>query len=904
MIVLAASSILLVAQAQQAPAVAGPARSAEAVAADTGVLRHSSGRTPPVAFAHRVETRAIHVDGRLDDPAWANARPIGELTQRAPFDGKPATERADVRVVYDDDAIYVGARMYDSEPSRIRTELARRDANTQSDRLEVGFDSYHDHVTSYVFGVTVSGVKKDYLLGNDGGSQDEQWDPVWSVQTSRDSLGWSAEMRIPFSQLRYSTSRVQVWGMNFRRLIHRKAEDDFFAWWPVSDRGAASVFGHLFGLESLPQPRRLELLPYVTARNERIDPGVPNNPFNDGSRSFGSAGLDLKYGLSSSFTLDGTVNPDFAQVESDPAFVNLSVFEQYFEERRPFFIEGIDIFRFGGQGLFYSRRIGRPPQAQAQSRGGFVDTPPQTRILGAGKISGRTQRGWNIGLLNATTAREYARVDSAGIRFRDNVEPLTNYFVARGRRDSKNGSNQVGFMLTAVNRDIQDPALEFLRRSAYAGGIDFGHRFDRNIYNFRGSIGVSRIDGDTLAIQLAQRSSARYFQRPDAKRVRYDPSLTSLSGWTADLSLGKEAGTYQFGVSTNATSPGYEINDAGFQTGADFAGFGGFVNWRRNRPGKVIRSAFAGNNSFLGSNFDGVRTSLVYNLNLYAQLLNYWSGNLNLGRGFRALSPNLTRGGPLATLPTFWNLNLGVTSDTRRRLYGSLRFFNQWNELGGGGSTVGTSLTVRPVPAISASIGGNYQNTVTAQQYVTSKSDTSFVATFGREYVFSDVRRHTFDFTTRFNVTFSPNLSLQLYAQPFVATGEYSRLKQLARARSLDYIVYGETSGSTLDCFDATDRKIPCGSAKAAYYVADPDGSGPHASILISNRNFNVRSLRGNSVLRWEYRPGSTLFLVWTQKCSAFSDDATFAFGDDIRSLCRGPSDNVFAVKSNYWLSF
>ena len=328
----AAAALLLLGlpQQQQQQQQRPEGRPPSSAAADTGVARHTSGRTPPLASAARVAPGSVHLDGRLDDAAWAGAEPITEFTQTVPHEGNPATERSEVRIVYDDDAVYVGARMFDSDPHGVRSQLARRDASTEADQFQVAFDSYHDHVSSFVFGVNPSGVKTDRLIGQDGYSFDNGWDPVWAAATRQDSLGWTAELRIPFSQLRFSNAERQIWGVNLFRRIQRKAEEVRFAWSPPSDRGYASFFAHLHGLERLPQPRRLELLPYVTAREARIAPGVLGNPFNDGSRELGAAGLDLKYGLTSSLTLDATFNPDFGQVEADPAFFNLSAFPPFF----------------------------------------------------------------------------------------------------------------------------------------------------------------------------------------------------------------------------------------------------------------------------------------------------------------------------------------------------------------------------------------------------------------------------------------------------------------------------------------------------------------------------------------------------------------------------------------------
>ena len=566
-----------------APQQGGPHPNPEAMAADTGIMRHANDRVPPLAHATRIGAGSggIRLDGRLDEAIWTRAQPLTDFYQTAPHEGDPATERTDVRIVYDDEAVYIGARLFDSDAQGIRTQLARRDATTEADLLEVAIDSYHDHNTGFVFGINPSGVKTDRIVGSDGYSSDDGWDPVWSAATRTDSAGWTVEMRIPLSQLRFSTAASQVWGINVFRRIHRKAETDVFAYSRPSDRGYASYFAHLVGIENIPASRRLELMPYATTRDERINPGVTGNPFNNGSREVSGAGLDAKYGVTSGLTLDATINPDFGQVDADPAFINLTAFEQFLSERRPFFVEGSDIFNnFNSTTpLFYSRRIGRAPQGSADPRDGFVDQPDHATIAGAGKLSGRVG-AWSIGTLEATTTRAVATVDSLGTRFRDEVEPLTNYFVARGQRTANSGSDQLGFMLTAVNRSIDTPSLDFLRSSAYVGGIDFGHRFSTNTYNFSGSIVGSRIAGDTVAIQRAQLSSARYYQRPDARTHRYDPLATSLAGFNGYFSFGKERGDYQFGLSSSLTSPGFEVNDAGFETSADAISYSGFINRR------------------------------------------------------------------------------------------------------------------------------------------------------------------------------------------------------------------------------------------------------------------------------------------------------------------------------------
>ena len=888
------------------PQHGGPAATPQAVAADTGTMRHANKRTPPLAYASRLISDAggIHLDGKLDEPIWAHAVAMTEFSQTAPHEGAPATERTEVRLAFDDAAIYVAARMYDSERGGVRRQLARRDATTEADVFEVALDSYHDHNTAFVFNVNPSGVKVDRVAGSDGFSSDDGWDPIWEVATRVDSAGWVAEFRIPLSQLRFSTAKSQIWGVNFLRRIQRKAETDVFAYSRPSDRGYASFFAHLHGIEDLPALRRLEMLPYVTMRQERIDPDAANNPFNDGSRHVAGVGLDAKYGLTSSLTLDATINPDFGQVDADPAFVNLSAFEQFLNERRPFFVEGADIFNFNANSqLFYSRRIGRPPQGSADSRGGFVDQPDHATILGAAKLSGRVGP-WSLGVLQATTAREHATVDSAGRRFEDSVEPLTNYVVARGLRDWRSGADRLGFIATAVNRRIDNESLAFLRRSAYVGGVDFGHRFAGNVYNLTGSLVGSRISGDTLAIQRAQLSSARYYQRPDAKQARYEPNATAMSGWSGFVNLGKEAGDYQFGLNASATSPGFETNDAGFQTGADQISYFAFGNRRWTKPGKVFRFAFAGNNLTLAKNFDGVRTGLNYNVNLQGTFLNYWNADAHLNRGWRSPSANLTRGGPLADVPAFWSVSGGVGTDTRRRFSTYNGGSYSHNEIGGWDASYFASVDFRPTSATTLSIQPSYNRSNNLLQYVQSQSDAAATSTFARQYIFSAIEQHSLDLTTRVNVTFRPNLSLQFYAQPFIATGDYDAFKELTRPRSLDYVVYGRTGSSTLACFNARDLAVSCDVSGVAYYVGDPDGIGGRRSVRIANRDFDSRSLSGNAVMRWEYRPGSTVFFVWSSSCAAGTSDPRFNATEAVRRLCAGPSDNVFAVKANYWLSF
>jgi hypothetical protein len=873
-------------------------------APDTNALRHANGLVPPAITAVRV-SRPPALDGRLDDPEWALATPVTDLRQSDPQEGALVSESTEVRILYDDDALYIGARLFDREPSRIARHLGRRDSFTQSDDFRVLIDSYHDHRTAYRFDVTPLGVKTDLQFGDDGNFADDSWDPVWQAATSIDSLGWTAEYRIPFSQLRFSRAREQVWGIRFVRTILRKNEFAMFPFIGKTESGFVSRFGHLLGLHDIPAPRRLELLPYSSARATYQKAGPPGDPFDKSAAYAGNAGLDLKYGVTSNLTLDGTLNPDFGQVEIDPAFVNLTAFEQFLPERRPFFVEGADIFNFGGgtggflnfgnaPQLFYSRRIGHRPSGAPYSNGAFADVPNQTTILGAAKLSGRSPGGWSIGIIDAVTAREQATVDSSGVRFHDDVEPTTNFLVARVKRTLNGGNDGFGFAATAVNRDIRVPALDFLRTAAYDWGMDVKHRWGHNTYALAADLGGSYITGDVAAIQTAQLSSSRYYQRPDAHAFHYDPSRTSLAGFSGDVYVDKLAGSWLWGAATSFTSPGFEVNDLGFQHRVDRIANGLYVARHWTKPGKIVREATALLTAAPSFNFDGDAIQKALQFSTFGTFHNFWFFNLFASRDFAIIDDRLTRGGPDALGPANWNMGGGIQTDQRKAVTGGL--FGNYSTDAGGGWFAGVSpfVTLRPSGALSLSLSPNYSVGRTAAQYVQVVGDTLATQTYGARYVFARLLQHELDVSVRINATVSPTLSLQVFAQPFTFSGDFQSFRELAAARTFRFNEYGQ-GGSTIT-YDSASQT----------YTADPDGAGgPAAAFPIANPDFRTRSLNINAVLRWEYRPGSTLFVVWTQQRSGFFPfDPSFDAGRDFgRELLRDRPLNVLLVKLNYWMS-
>jgi hypothetical protein len=876
-----------------------------ALALPAGAQQAAAGPAAPrTARAVRVAGAAPAVDGRLDDAAWAQADTATGFVQRTPRAGAPASERTVVRVLYGPDALYVGARMYDSAPDSVAGQLNRRDVGGYGDAFTVMVDSYDDRRTAFRFGLNPRGVKYDGLLFDDT-DEDSGWDAVWDGAAQRDSLGWTAELRIPFSQLRYpAAAGERTWGVNFRREIARRGELSYWAPILPDDPGFVSRFGRLAGIGELPRPRRLEVQPYASSRLARA-PGDAGDPFHRDSDVLASAGADVRYGITSDLTLSATLNPDFGQVEVDPAVVNLSAYETLFDERRPFFVEGTEMFRFGQARfnvatnlprLFYSRRIGQPPVRRLGGAGfGFVDAPEQTTIAAAAKVSGKLGRGWSLGVMDAATAPERARyVDAEGVRRTAPVEPFGNYFVGRLRRDL-GGASWAGAYLTAVNRAVDDGALDAVARTAgYVGGMDGELAWGGRSWILAGSLAGSHVAGSAASIAAAQRRSSRYFQRPDADHLDFDPERTSLDGYSLQLSLSKLGGRHwRSSAWYQETSPGFEANDLGYQVRADIRALTAYLSYREDRPGAVFREWNASSYGLGTWNLAGDNTRATARAQASGTLKSFWYlfGGVEAAR--RSWDDRLTRGGPLARFPGDAAVDFGVGSDERRSLSGEASFSASRTGAGGWGRTASLFLRARPTSALQLSVGPQLERRRGIAQYVGTMDDATATATLGRRYLFAGLDRTTLSLPTRVNWTFSPDLSLQLYAQPLIDVGDYTEFKELAAPRTYRFRTFGE-DGSTALRDDAADR-----------YLLDPDGAaGPARAFTVADPDFNFRSLRGNAVLRWEYRPGSTLFFVWQQQRSEEALLGDFRLGRDSGAMLRAPSENVFLIKATYWLGF
>jgi hypothetical protein len=859
--------------------------------------------TPPRAMRAVRRTTPITIDGKLDDAAWATAEPSGEMVQAYPKPGVAAPDQTEIRVLYDDAALYVGIRLFDAHPDSIAAGLARRDATAAtgiySDWVHLIIDSYHDRRTAFRFSTTPRGVQKDVYTYNDG-NEDTNWDAVWEVGTRVDSLGWVAEYRIPLSQLRFGgdSAAGRVWGFQVQRDIARRNERDTWAPWTPSDGGFVSRFGDLTGLQGIRIPERLEITPYISSTLTRA-PGDAADPFYDRTHNKPSMGGDLKYGLPGGLTLSATVNPDFGQVEVDPAVVNLTAFETSFPEKRPFFLEGSDVFSFGqvvrqndygGQTYLYSRRIGRQPQLGLPSGTRFADVPNQTTIASAAKVTGKSGP-WTVGILDAVTTEQRARIlTTSGARYDRPVEPLTNYFAGRVKRDFRGGATTVGAMLERTSRAVGDTTFApLLRSDATFGGIDFEHDMAKRTWITSGFLAGSVVQGSEKAIALTQRASNHYFQRPDsaALNVHYDSTRTSLRGFISELALQKQGSTFG-SIAVKTSSPALELNDLGFQSRTGYSAISTLIGRQSYTAGQHLRSwsAFVYQNDAF--NYGGRAIFHGYAANGNATFLNLWGVSGGVVYSPDYYDDAILRGGPEGRQPATWQGNVNVNTDSRRPVVLGLGSQYAHDVIGGYQKQLDLSLDLRPSSNVHLNFGPSWSRLHDREQYVRTATDPLATNTYGRRYVLATLTQNTLSLDTRMDVTLSPALSFVMYVQPFVSSGRYEGFKELRAPGTYSFAEYDPTQ---IRYDEANSR-----------YVVNPDDAAGAPSFTIGQPNFNVRSLRGNAVVRWDYRPGSSLYFVWQQQRSGFEPIGDFDGRRDVGAIFRTVPTNVFLMKATYWI--
>ncbi|OGU67922.1 MAG: hypothetical protein A2499_14195 [Stygiobacter sp. RIFOXYC12_FULL_38_8] len=866
------------------------------------IISASETKTPQkIMSAFKIERATILVDGKLDEVVWKKI-PIDEFTQKDPKEGSPATQRTEVWIAYDEEYLYVAAKLYDTNPELIDIALSRRDNYFTSDWFGFYVDPFNDKKTGNFFGINAAGTMVDGVLFNDSWD-DSSWDGVWEGKTTINGEGWSLEMRIPFSQLRFKESDKMVWGINFNREIKRNGESSYYVMVPKKESGFVSRFASLEGLNGIKPKQRLEILPYIVQKAQYLVHDK-NDPFYKSNQYKTTIGADFKIGLSSSLNIDATINPDFGQVEVDPAVINLSAFESYFEEKRPFFIEGSNSFYFGIGGannnwgfnfswpeLFYSRRIGRSPQGPTSSAD-YVRYPTETNILGAAKLTGKLDDVTTLGAVSAVTERTFVTLYNNGFQTTEQVEPLTHYGILRTKREFNDGRQSLGFMMTTVNRQLNTASLESrLAKNAFTFGLD-GYTFldEDKVYVLSGALAGSYIHGTEKFVQRLQKRPYRYFQRPDATYMPYDSTLTSLEGWYGRVTLNKQQGNFYINAALGAASPGFEHNDLGFQWMADRINSHLVLGYRWFEPDGVFRNksvylAHARSYNFEGNliqNFIWLRSNL--------QFENYWQLGVNGFYAFEAMNPSATRGGPLIKNPEGYSLAADVTTDSRKQIIFETSISYERDLLKGEATSFGFNVQWKPNSQIDFTVGPQYQINNDTRQWVGNFADVSATNTYGTRYVFANIDQKTLSANIRLNWTFTPTLSLQLFLQPLLAVGNYYNYKEIAKPKTLDLNEYGK-NGSTI-VYDNTSGE----------YIIDPDGASSAKSFSVGNPNFNFKSLRGNAVLRWEAMPGSILYFVWSHDQQNYDDAGEFIFGRDLRNLWKSEGNDVFMVKFSYWL--
>jgi hypothetical protein len=849
------------------------------------------------ARASRLTSGGIRLDGHLDEPAWQTAGAISDFIQAEPTEGAPPSDQMEVRFLYDETALWVGARMRRSPGAPVQAPMSRRDEGEQAEYLQIELDTYLDRRTAYMFGVTASGVRLDHYHPTDNESdEDDQFDPVWEASTSIDDGGWSAELWMPFSQLRFNDQAERIWGLNVKRWRPELNEEDYWIVIGRTQRGWSSRFGDLRGIDGVQPRARLELLPYVAGSSRTIGDRDPDNPFVGALNGTGRVGADMKAGIGSNLTLEATVNPDFGQIEADPAEVNLSVFETIFDERRPFFIEGNSVLEAGTSNYYYSRRIGARPNGPAS--GEYVDYPETSTILGAAKLTGRLKSGTSIGFLGAVTDEESAQVQTGGIRTRAKVAPMTTWGVGRFIQEFGAEQSTVGAHVTLVHRglDASEPLSSLLVRNAITGGMDTRLRFNDRAYEASVSVGFTYQTGEPAAVERVQRASGHYLQRVDQPHIRLDPTRRTFGGMQARGDIGKVAGRHWlWNYNVMIESPEFDPLDFGrLNYAGDFMG-GPRLTYRETRPGRVLRAySFQANVShyfFYDRNL-GVRYTLGNNNSFTFR--NFWVASFNQSRYFRGLDVQATRGGPAMGTPLGWNFSTSLrnSSGSRTRWNGSLNV--RTTELDDTAWTTSGSVSARPSPSLQLSFSPEYASEKGTNTFFSGPIGPQYLTTlaggraetYNRRYIFGLVDRTTLSAQFRFNYTFKPDLNLDVYAEPFAASGQYRGFGELAASHGRDLRMYG-TDGTTIARQEDGSYRITDGTA----------------AFSLTNRDFNVRSFRSNVVLRWEWRPGSTLYGVWQQnRASSEPHGEHVGLGDLFGSLSAS-GDNIFAIKTTFWIS-
>ncbi len=850
-------------------------------------------RTYTTSFLN--QTTAPEIDGKLNDPAWNIVPWEGDFIEQRPDENTAPDHQTKFKIVYDQKFLYVGIRAYDAEPDKIELRLSRRDG-FQGDWVGLFIDSYHDKRSAFGFITTAAGVKADLFESNNGNNEDESWNPIWYTKSNTDAEGYTVEMKIPLSQLKFGKSGEQVWGLQVMRNYFREQERSVWQRIKQDTPGFVSEFGYLDGLMNLEPQKQLEIQPYTVARVETYE-AEEGNPFRDGSDSKFTGGLDAKIGITNDLTLDLTVNPDFGQVEADPSAIALDGFQIFFREQRPFFVENKNIFdyrvsnsqagnTFGFDNLFYSRRIGRSPQGYPDiAANEFVNQPENTPILGAAKFSGKTKNGWSIGVLESITAKKYATIDNNGIQRKEVVEPLTNYFVGRIQKDFNEQKTFVGGIFTTTSRDNLTPELNFLHHTAFTGGIDFKHQWQDRDWYLGGNFVFSRVNGSTEAIANTQQSITHLFQRVGATHVGLDENRTSLTGTGGNLQLGKVGnGNWKFESGATWRSPELELNDIGFQRQADDIRHYTWVGYQTLKPTETFRQVGINYNHWSVWDFAGNHNNLQFNTNSWQNWANNWFTNIGFNYFTNQYSNFALRGGPRLKQSSGVSFFNGYNTDRRKKVRFNI-FHRGRKALDNSYSSynIDFGVTYQPFNALSISANPEYGYNKDHLQFI-----DNIEANGNTTYLNGTVDQRTFSMSLRLNYTINPNLTVQYWGQPFISRGRYSNFKQVINPLA-------ETFENRVSTYNNNQLTLV-----DEVYAVDQNQDG-NVDFTFDNPDFSFVQFRSNLVVRWEYIPGSEVFLVWSQDIAQSGNPQNQLFNDLNDNIFNDEKpQNIFLIKATY----
>jgi hypothetical protein len=849
--------------------------------------------------ASRLQSEPPKIDGIIDDPAWDGAEWTGDFIQRQPYEKQKPSQPTEFKIMYDDNNLYIALKMFDSCMDSVVRRMSRRDG-FEGDQVEINIDSYHDKMTAFSFNVNAAGVKGDQAITNDGNSWDSNWDPIWYVKTGSTLDGWVAEMRIPLSQLRFGKETEYLWGLQVNRYLFRKGESTSWQFISPNASGWVHNFGELNGISNIIPHKQKDLTPYVLGKFESYQRNA-DNPFSKG-REFSTpkVGLDGKFGLTNDLTLDLTINPDFGQVEADPSEVNLTTYETYLPEKRAFFIEGKNILSHqivGGGGnlstdnLFYSRRIGNYPSFSPkveENLNEYAGVPGNTTILGAFKVTGKTRKGLSVGMMESITQKEIADISRNGIRSEEIVEPFTNYFVTRVEKDMNNSNTRLGVIMTATNRNLtSNDLINSMHKDAYTGGLNFNHQWKDKSYYFNLNYVMSQVQGSREAIFETQTNAPHFFQRPDANYMEADSTRKSLTGQGGTLQIGKAGNSkWMFTNWYTWRSPGLNLNDIGYIRSNDEIQEVFWVGFYQSKPVWILRQFNLNFNQWFGLTFGLDKRYFGGNFNGYLEFKNYWSTGWGISRDGRSLSTDALRGGPALVFDGFTDYSCSINSDSRSKLKLTAYYNGGRRDLGSDWyNNFGGGIYYRVSEAFYLSMEPGIRKRMDKIAYVDNMDEVDPI-----KYIRGELHQTETFLTIRFTYNITPDFTIQYYGMPFISAGKYTHFKFIDNPLSTNF-------NERYTSF--TDNQISYNEVNDEYQV--DENRDAVNDYHFDNPDYNVLDFNSNLVIRWEYRPGSTLYLVWTQQRDRYDGRGTFSFSEDSENLFSEtyPHD-VLLVKLSY----